>query len=97
MPSSTCVKKTKSNCRNNKSCMYANGSKRKFCRKSGKTTCRGKPSQICNTLKKCMYINGQKLKYCKRKNTLKKNSLKNMQFDFIPPAKSPTTAEKRFL
>ena len=65
-----CRKVSETKCVRLKKCMYARGTQRQFCRKTGAKSCKGKTVQQCSTLSKCLFTKGN-LKYC-RNRTVKK-------------------------
>lgn len=74
MTQSTCRKVERKSCVRKSKCMYANGSQRKYCRKTGKHTCRGKLHSECVRLKKkCLFTKGKRT-YCRKRRTYKKRA-----------------------
>lgn len=73
MPASVCKKVPQVKCLRMSKCMYTNGSKRKYCRLTGKKTCRGKSASDCKSLPKCLYTKkGDVKSHCKKRTTMKK-------------------------
>ena len=68
---SVCRKLSESKCRSKKQCMFAKGSMRRFCRKTGAKSCKGKTVQECSKLSKCLFTKGNS-KYCRRKTVKKR-------------------------
>lgn len=72
---SACVGKVQDKCRPPR-CKYAKGSKRQYCRSSGKN-CRGKIQKTCSRRNTCKYAKGSKRQFCRTKKNKRRDGSSN--------------------